>query len=212
MKHLLRIFYSAVAAGGAAATATPLTSDKLEQLKKDLASSYTAERSAEIGSKEFLDARMASLKAESAVKAEEANLKAEDSAAKLAVLRNERVGKLNDYKSAVLVAHAVHADKKSSVDEKNAASDAEKALFDAIANELLGKYATVKPAKLAKDGTAKAAGTKGSTSMAIREKLLENQSAGMSYTENIKAVIAEGFTRGTTGTVATAMKVEGLLS
>lgn len=138
-----------------------------------------------------------------------ANIRKHERELELQEARNARKALLD----AVIEAHekvqASLADKKMSIDEKNAIYDDFKAKRDIVYAELTARYGSSTPAKKANDGTPKEPGTRGGTSAAIKELLLGHLAAGKTLTEAKKLVEAEGYSRGTTGTVATAMIVAG---
>lgn len=138
-----------------------------------------------------------------------ANIRKHERELELQEARNARKALLD----AVIEAHekvqASLADKKMSIDEKNAIYDDFKAKRDIVYAELTARYGGSTPAKKANDGTPKEPGTRGGTSAAIKELLLGHLAAGKTLTEAKKLVEAEGYSRGTTGTVATAMIVAG---
>lgn len=138
-----------------------------------------------------------------------ANIRKHERELELIEARNARKALLD----AVIEAHekvqASLADKKMSIDEKNAIYDDFKAKRDIVYAELTARYGSSTPAKKANDGTPKEPGTRGGTSAEIKELLLGHLAAGKTLTEAKKLVEAEGYSRGTTGTVATAMIVAG---
>ena len=138
-----------------------------------------------------------------------ANIRKHERELELIEARNARKALLD----AVIEAHekvqASLADKKMSIDEKNAIYDDFKAKRDIVYAELTARYGSSTPAKKANNGTPKEPGTRGGTSAAIKELLLGHLAAGKTLTEAKKLVEAEGYSRGTTGTVATAMVVAG---
>lgn len=138
-----------------------------------------------------------------------ANIRKHERELELQEARNARKALLD----AVIEAHekvqASLADKKMSIDEKNAIYDDFKVKRDIVYSELTARYGSSTPAKKANDGTPKEPGTRGGTSAAIKELLLGHLAAGKTLTEAKKLVEAEGYSRGTTGTVATAMIVAG---
>ncbi len=95
------------------------------------------------------------------------------------------------------------------IEANNALNDEFKKLNEVILNALIGnvRAATAKPAGAA---TTSGVAPKG-TSAEIREKLLAHVNGGVTLTEAKKLVMAEGYTRGTTGTVATQLIDEGLV-
>ena len=107
---------------------------------------------------------------------------------------------------------AVQADRKKSEDEKNASNDAFKKAKELVVNELLAKFPAAKTATTAATGEKAEGGGKGSISVAIREIILAEVAAGKTLRDAKKAAVEAGYSDKTVGTIATAMKKEGLVS
>lgn len=218
MKRVFMLSAIADGTGGATATATANatanvvkfepTSDKLTELKAAKKAAWDKFRQIEdVDSKEYSDAQTELLKINSDIKAEVANIIALKNAAELAEKRNARVALIDNYDAAVIALSTVNADKKASDADKATAADNVAKAREIIVNELLAKFAGSSTAKLTVQ-TDKPAGTKGATSAAIREAFIANRAAGMTDTENVKAIIASGHSRGTTGAVVLAYQRE----
>lgn len=138
-------------------------------------------------------------------KTEIANIKKATAEAKSAEARNAKIKVADDYAAAAIANHIAQNDKKLSLDDKNAANDTFHKLRETVINAILGSRPTA-----TKDGTAteKSTGTKGETGKKIVEAFLANRATGMTDTENVKAIIASGFSRGTTGAVVLAYQRE----
>ena len=197
-----------------ATTATPPAqkvweSENLTKLKADKKTAFDVLRKIEdTDSQEWLDAQMEVYKIGKQIEAEIANLKKAEADAILAEKRNERVKLLDNYDSAVLALS--NLPKNATAEAKNAAGDAVKNSREIIVNELLAKFAGAKPATTATGTATTATGAgRGATGELIKASLLGHIAAGKSNTEAVKATIAEGYTRGTTGAVMTAMKKAG---
>lgn len=185
------------------------TSDKLTALREQRKVKFTEAMSLEYGTKEQNDALTSVFKIDGDIRAEIAAIKAQESAAKLADLRNEQVAKLAERDNAMRNLDAVKADKKATPEKLAEAQGAFDILNEPIVNALLSKFGTVKPVTIAADGTAKPAGTKGSTGTEIHDKLLALINGGVTPTEACKTLVAEGYARGTVGSIRTAMKEAG---
>ena len=138
-----------------------------------------------------------------------ANIRKHERELELIEARNARKALLDAVIYALEAVINTNNDKKATIEEKNAVYDDFKAKRDIVYAELTARYGSSTPAKKANDGTPKEPGTRGGTSAAIKELLLGHLAAGKTLTEAKKLVEAEGYSRGTTGTVATAMIVAG---
>lgn len=138
-----------------------------------------------------------------------ANIRKHERELELIEARNARKALLDAVIYALEEVVKTNNDKKATIEEKNAVYDDFKAKRDVVYAELTARYGSSTPAKKANDGTPKEPGTRGGTSAAIKELLLGHLAAGKTLTEAKKLVEAEGYSRGTTGTVATAMIVAG---
>ena len=178
-----------VATATAQTEAKQLTSEKLEQLKKQYAEAW--QKMAQFNdpfSKEAKDAKLAAWKIEGEMKAEEAALVKAANDAKIAEARNQRL-QLNktqlDAFEALLVAKADKKADPAKVAELQTAFDTAR---EAVENELLAKYATSKPAKVSADGD-KPASEKGKDSAAIVDLFLQGKTH--------KEIEAAGYARST---------------
>lgn len=185
------------------------TSEKLTQLNADADRIW-----AELGthprtSPEAAELRNQMIKNEGDIKAEIAAIKKTENDAKIAEKRAAELSVLNSYTDAVLSNAAVQADKKASIEDKNASSDSLAAIHETLVNKLLGKVSAPRTSA----PSDKPAGTRGATGSAIKEMLLAKLAAGgVTVTQALKDTIAEGnFSRGTAGTARTELKEAGEL-
>lgn len=149
-------------------------------------------------SEEAVTANLELYKISQQIKSAEAEIVTAERQLEVANKRNERIKLFDD----VIVAHAHHlktAASKATADEKRAAHDDFIAKSEIVKNELLAKYATVSAPRAA--GTGEPKGAKGAAIIAMYEA---NKATGMDVTANIKAIIASGHSRGTTGAVVLA--------
>jgi hypothetical protein len=202
-------------AGDTATVAAPpapeLTSEQLTKLQEDKKAAQTnlrtlaANPEVDMESKEYLDAQLEVFRINKLIDAEKARIAKEQKDAELAEKRNARVGMADGLITAVLA--AVGFDAATLTDDQRAAFAGQR---EVVVNELLAKYATSAPAKAAATGDNKSGGGAGRGAIAaeIREMFIKNRAAGMSDTDNVKAIIATGKSRGTTGAVVLAYQRE----
>ena len=115
------------------------------------------------------------LKIKSAIKALEAKADSEAKLAKVAELRNAEVATIDE------LINAAHEHAIAKKDDKQAAADKLTALREAHINKALAKFVAPKAVKVAGDGTAKEAGTRGGKSadiLAFITPLFEGGSTG----------------------------------
>ncbi len=174
-------------------TTVKAPSAKVVELQSAAAEAFKALSGKTYGTPEFNDAKLALYKAEKLVEAQIADEKKAEAEQKIADLRNERIALRTNYRDAILAGSG----KNATQEQKDAILAAETALD----NALLPNHKS--PAKTAEGGQT--GGTKGVTSEAIKASLLGHIAAGKTVTEAKKLTEAEGFSRGTTGAVATAM-------
>lgn len=149
--------------------------------------------------KDKLDANLELFKLTNDEKAEQANIKKAEADAKIAEARNARVKMLDDLLSAYTASQAAIGSGMP-IEESNVLNDTYHKLREEVVNQLLAKFAGSAPAKTAKDGTVTVStGTKGATGQRIRAAFIANRTTGMTDTDNVKAIIASGESRGTTG-------------
>lgn len=177
----------------AAAAAPKAESAKVLDLRKNAGLLFTALAATVYGTPEHNAAKMELYKAEKLIEAQIAEERKAEAEQKAAEARNARIALRQNYGTALLAANA----KGATQADKDALAAAELALD----NALLPNHKS--PAKTA-EGTG-GGGTKGATSEAIKASLLGHIAAGKTITEAKKLTEAEGFSRGTTGAVATAM-------
>lgn len=169
----------------------------LADLQLKAAEQFKSLSGCQYGSKEYNDAKLALYQTEQLIKGALAAQAKEEAEKKIAMEREKQITLRVNYRAAVLANTGKNAN--------DATAKAEQEAADAIDNQLLAKYA--KPAAVKSDGQT--AGTRGATSAEIHSKLLAYINGGMTSTEAVKAVIAEGFSRGTTGAVRTQMVKDG---
>lgn len=179
-------------------------SEKLQELKAEGAQLWEKMTQCEPGSVEANDALLAVYKNKNEQAAEVARIKADLAHKAIAEKRNAKIAELQ----ALLDAHTANVAVQASDapnEVKDEANAAFKSQFDAIANELCLRIGgTVAPK------TDKPAATGGNGGGKIKEAIeaafIKNRADGMSDTENIKAIIASGYSRGTTGAVVLAWR------
>lgn len=137
-------------------------------------------------------------------KTEIANIKKAAAEAKSAEARNAKIAVVDNLIAAAIASHVAQADKKLTMDEKNAANDTMHKFRETVVNQILGS----KPTVANPGGSEKSTATKGETGKKIVEAFLANRASGMTDTENVKAIITSGFSRGTTGAVVLAYQRE----
>ena len=196
------------AANVAAQAEKVYTSDKLTALQAEGAEIWAKLTTCQYGSKEALEANIAMAKNNQAQQNEIAALKKAEQDEILAAKRNERVALVDKLLECHTAYNMVNADKKASAEDKNAAADAFNAAREVVVNEVLAKYAASKPSKPATEGVAPTGGSRGKTGEEIRSLFIANRQTGMSDTDNVKAIIAAGYSRGTTGAVVLAYQRE----
>lgn len=174
-----------------------VTSQKLSELKQIGENLATNWQKTKYGSKEFNDAKLAMLQNDKEQILEIAAINKQEAENRLAVLRNERIKFVLDYKNSAIAANIKNASQEL--------KDAEMSAYEALVNLVL-------PNRQAKqvDGSAKSSGEKrGSVSDTIHSKLVAYINEGKTSTEACKLVVEEGFSRGTTGAVRTQMVKDG---
>lgn len=198
---------------GNATVATPppakvYSSDKLTELKNAKKEAWEKFQKQEFDTPAWHEAQLDVYKIGKQIDGEIALLKKAELDAEIAEKRNVRIALVDNYDTAVLALSGLP--KNATQEAKDAATTAVKAAREIIVNELLARYATSKPAT-ATNGTPTnaTAGGRGATGEEIKSKLLAYIAAGKTNTDAVKSVIAEGFSRGTTGAVMTAMKKAG---
>lgn len=132
------------------------------------------------------------------MKAETARLKAEEAKAEIEAKRAAKIANLTKLVELGIANDKVAADKKATEEDKAAAKLAYDTQFDVIANQILG---SIPKAPAAAKSTG--APVKG-TSAEIVEKHQANLAAGMNATESKKALVEQGFSRGTVGAAVLA--------
>lgn len=180
-------------------------SQKLTELQNELAENFAKTSGLKVGEKAWSDAMLLVYKTQKLIDAEIAAIKKSMADAALAEQRNKRIALVTDFETAAIANAILQADKKASEDDKKASNDKLAALRETLQNEVLGslRVQTVKPS------TDKPAGqAKGATTERIRAAFIANRNAGMNDTENVKAIIASGESRGTTGAVVLAYQRE----
>jgi len=188
----------------AVAPAPAPTSEKLTALQAEKKTLVAAMLACTPDTPEMEAAMEAVYKQNGLIKAEIGEIKKAEHAVKVAEARNAKLALIANYDAARDALKALPKSAKD--DERNAATDAFNAAKTALENAVIGSVGSLKadPA----DGQKKQPGEKGATSKRIVEKFLANRAAGMNDTENVKAIIASGESRGTTGSVVLAWQRE----
>lgn len=182
-------------------------SEKRTELEAQKKAEFEKFKTLEFDTPDWVASQMELYKIGVAIKGEIANLKNIEAEQLLQEKRNERIALVDKLLEAHDANMAAQADRKATIEAKNAAYDVFKNAKEVVTNELLGRYATAKP-KVTTDGTATTApaGERGATSAAIKASLLKHLAVpGTTIAAAKKAVEAEGFSRGTVGSVATQM-------
>lgn len=196
------------AANVAAQAEKVYTSDKLTALQAEGAEIWAKLTTCQYGSKEALEANIAMAKNNQAQQNEIAALKKAEQDEILAAKRNERVALVVNLLEAQKTKIATDADKKATDEQKIEAANKFEAAYEIVVNEILAKYAASKPSKPATEGVAPTGGSRGKTGDEIRSLFIANRQTGMTDTDNVKAIIAAGYSRGTTGAVVLAYQRE----
>lgn len=188
----------------AVAPAPAPTSEKLTALQAEKKILVAAMLACTPDTPEMEAAMEAVYKQNGLIKAEIGEIKKAEHAVKVAEARNAKLALIVNYDAARDALKALPKSAKD--DERNAATDAFNAAKTALENAVIGSVGSLKadPA----DGEKKKPGEKGATSKRIVEKFLANRAAGMNDTENVKAIIESGESRGTTGAVVLAWQRE----
>ena len=213
MKKFIMLFLTA-AATEAGATAPVVeapapTSEKLTEIDARIDGLY-ADLTANIADRtKAQEINMAIFKATQERTAELAAIKKHEADLKLQELRNQRVALVDELLAAWDANTAIQADKKASVEDKNAVYEAFKTKKEAVTNELLAKYPATKTATVAATGDKPAAGTKGGVSEAIKAILVAELATGKLLKDAKKVAEDAGHSRGTVGAVATQMVKDG---
>jgi hypothetical protein len=216
MKKFIFMLLTAAAEGAvgaasavqAAAAKPEPQSETLTKLREEYKTQWAKMAGLEPGSTEAESAMLETYKVKKAIEAEIANIRKAEAEAVLAEKRSAIVGKLDELLAAHDANLAVQADKKASIEAKNEAYDRLKNVRVELENRLLGGL-SARATATATANSDKPAGTKGQTSKEIHDKLTAYIAGGMTSTEAVKAVIAEGYSRGTTGAVRTQMVKDG---
>lgn len=171
-----------------AAVAQPLTSEKLQTLKLQAIEAWKAQSQfADPFTKEAKDAKLAFLKIEAEMKGEESSLVKAANEAKIAEARNQRIAlvkTLLDAHNAILT-----APKSVTAEAKAILQSTFDTAREVVENELLAKFASSKPAKIADNGETATTGRNTESKAAI----LELYHAGKTHAE----IEAAGFARST---------------
>lgn len=142
--------------------------------------------------------------------AEVANIRKAEQDQILADQRNLRAKLYYDARDLIFEALRINNDPNATLEQKQAASEAEKTAGEKVVNELLKAFKPV-ASKTATNGqptNGNGNGERGAVAKRIIAKFLENRAAGMDDTENKKAIQATGESRGTTGAVVLAYQIE----
>lgn len=209
------MFLTAIADGAGGAEMTEVksekvyTSDKLTALQLERKEKFTAVMSLEYGTKEQNDGLAGVFAIDAKIRAEIAELKNAEKTAELAELRDKEVAKLATRDNALRALDAVKSDKKATPEKLAEVQSAFDILNEPVVNAMLSKFGGVKPAISAVSGDKQSSGVKGGKSAEIRQMILDHVAAGKTPTEAVKLIVDAGYSRGTTGSVRTAMKEAG---
>ena len=174
------------------------TSEKLTELTGKRAELMAAIRTEEDDDKAFeLNQELFGIGQQ--MKAEVARLKAEEAKAENEAKRTAKIAELTKLVELGILKDKVAVDKKASEEDKAAVKLAYDTHFDIIANQILGSVPKLPSAPKAEGGPAKSG-----TSAEIVEKHQANLAAGMNATESKKALVEQGFSRGTVGAAVLA--------
>lgn len=132
------------------------------------------------------------------MKAETARLKAEEAKAEIEAKRTAKIAELTKLVDLAIANDKVASDKKATEEDKAAAKLSFDEQFNVIANQILGSVPKA-PSAPKTEGTAKSG-----TSAEIVEKHQANLAAGMNATDSKKALVEQGFSRGTVGAAVLA--------
>lgn len=182
--------------------------DKMAELKNQLSTKWNEMIGLEAGSKEALTANLEVYKIQKQIEAEEANIRKAENDAKMVEQRNARVNLFKDAIEADRAAQKSAFDDNMSLEEKQKLSDEAKRTAEIVKTELLARYATSTPSKTASTNGTSAPKSGGTISSQIRELFIANRANNMTDTENVKAIIGQGYSRGTTGAVVLAYQKE----
>lgn len=182
------------------------TNEAIEALKAKVLEFKTLSRTFPIDSKEENDALMEAWKAGEDIKKEIANIKKAEAEQKTQEAKAAQIKLLQDVVDTAIANEKAVFNEALSLDEKNAVNDAFKKAFEVVANRLLGGAPRV--ASTPKEGGA-TAGTKGSTTAAIRVLIKPMYEAGTDGKEIRRKIIQdEGFNDGTANAVILAYEKE----
>jgi hypothetical protein len=188
-------------------------SETLVKLRADKKVAYDAMIAAEFDTKPWLDAQMEMYKIGKLIEAEIANIAKQKQQAELVEKRNARIQLLTNLEDLLKEQFTFESTQHDSTDQayiaqSNEINDRVKAAREIVQNELLARFATSTPSKSVATGETKPTGQKGATGERIRAAFIANRAAGMTDTDNVKAIIASGESRGTTGAVVLAYQRE----
>lgn len=192
-----------------AAPAKVYESDKLTALKAQQKEQWSKARAFEDPTDPAaLAANLDLFKTNKLIEDEIKALKTAEAEAAAAEIKNARLRLVDELLAAYDADKVAAADKKLSIDEKNAVNATFKAAKDVVTTELMRALGTRAAAPKATTGDAKPTGERGATGQAIIALWLANRAAGMNDTDNRKAIIEAGHSRGTTGAVTLAWQKE----
>lgn len=159
-----------------------LTSPKLVELKAAMKAAWKAQNAFEDPfDKAAKDAKLAFLKAEGEVKAEELALQKAAKDAEIAEQRNQRIALNSAQFTAYDAMLSVNADKKATQEQKDAAKSAFETAREQVENELLAKFAGSKPAAASSNGESTGRNTES------KAAILEMYHAGKTHAEIAEA-------------------------
>lgn len=184
------------------------TSAKLVELQSLKIAAQKLLTKTEVGTEDFDKSVLAITQIGDEIKKELANIKRLEAELKLADERNARVAKRVQFEEALRAEMDYfygEYKKTKNMEAMNLLTDATKKASIVLDEELLNKSRSIKTNGVTKTSSGV---SKGDTGEKIIELFLANREAGMDDTENKKAVINAGFSRGTTGAVVLAWQRE----
>ena len=200
MKHFIVMLFTALDNATGGVIVPELTF--LEKLSAQLAEQWAEMLTHPVGSKEAMKANLAVYNTNKLIDAENAKIAAREREQAAIDARNAKIAKLHKLLDSHNENNKFQAS-KATADEKAAHYDAYKLLLIEMENIVAGAIPTVKAATTSVD-KQEGDGTKGATGKAIIDLFLANRADGLSDTDNVKAIIAKGYSRGTTGAVVLA--------
>lgn len=191
-----------LAAEPTAILAAEPNSENLTKLRAEMVTLWASMVACQPGTKEAMEANLTVFKHQKLIDAEIASIAQHERELVQIEKRNKKIRMVDELLAAHDANKAAQADKKLPEADKNAANDSFRKLYDGVTTELLVSVSPAKQAGATSTGTN--AGTRGNTSNEILVILKEEMAAGKSLTDAKKVAMYKGYSRGTTGSVATA--------